>query len=68
MRAEEEKPNYFRPDFNVPCTMRGIKSLSLGIKDAVDPLIEEAEEEADDLLNKEESPLLKDIEMDFERF
>lgn len=23
--------NYFRPNFNVPCTMRGIKSLSLSI-------------------------------------
>lgn len=28
---EDEKPSYFRPNFNVPQTMRGIKNLSLGL-------------------------------------
>jgi hypothetical protein len=27
----DDKPNYFRPNFNVPQTMRGIKNLALGI-------------------------------------
>ena len=74
MRTEEEKPNYFRPDFNVPSTMRGIKSLSIGIKDqVVDPMIEEAEDEGDDLLQglepaKNDEQSLRDIEKDFENF
>ena len=28
---EDQKPSYFRPNFNVPQTMRGIKNLSLGL-------------------------------------
>ena len=69
MKEEDSKPNYFRPNFNMPGTMRGIKSLALGNpKDAVDidPLIEEAEEDADDFLKPEEPP--GDIEKDFELF
>ena len=29
--VKQSGANYFRPNFNVPCTMRGIKSLSLSI-------------------------------------
>lgn len=31
-KQSEEQPNHFRPNFNMPQTMRGIKNIALGIK------------------------------------
>ena len=44
---EEEKPNYFRPNFNVPQTMRGIKNLALSIGGVKQGLKRGLEREAD---------------------
>ena len=50
--------------------MRGIKSLSLGIKaEPVDVLMEDSDEDRDDdLLKLEEPKRTHDIELDFEKF